>query len=135
MAANIVRTGTPHLADVHAPVRFTAPTGVALTTGCGVYLTSGGVWALIDKTVCTIANVSKWYGIVINACSVGAPATAFGIGAKIWITDTAQTIGTFWYVSATPGDFYDAAVASADTYLPCFKMITANVCQIVRGGV
>lgn len=135
MAANLVLTGTPDLADPHAPVRFTALAGATLTAGDGVYLHTDGKFLPIDKMVCTIANVSKWYGIVINAAAVGEPVTAFGIGAKIYLTATAQTIGTFWYVSASVGEFYDAKVASADTYLPCIKFITANVAEVVRGGI
>jgi hypothetical protein len=135
MSANMVMTGTPHLADPHAPVRFTAPAGVALAAGDVVYLDANGVWQKAVSTACTIANVSKFYGIVINAVSAGAPATAFGIGAKIYLTDTAQTIGTFWYVSASAGLLYTDRVATADTYLPVVKMITANVGEVVRGGI
>jgi hypothetical protein len=136
MAANLTMTGTPYLADPHAPVRFTAPAGsIAITAGMGVYLHTDGTFRPVDKTVVTIANVSKWYGIVINNVSIGAPITAFGIGSKIYMTDTNVAIGSFWYVSATVGAFYDAAVATADTYLPCIKFITAHVAEVVRGGV
>ena len=137
MAANMTMTGTPRLADAHAPVRFTAKNGtIALAAGDGVYLHTDGTWRPIDKTVVTIANVSKWYGIVLRAAAIGEEGiTAFGIGSKIWLTDTAHTIGSFWYVSATVGKLYDAAVATADTYLPCVKFITANVVEVVRGGI
>jgi hypothetical protein len=137
MAANLVMTGTPRLADAHAPVRFTAKNGtIALTAGDGVYLHTDGTWRPIDKTVCTIATTSKWYGIVINGAAIGQEGvTAFGIGSKIWLTDTAQTPGSFWWVSATVGKFYDAAVAASDGPLPCIKFITANVAEVVRGGV
>jgi hypothetical protein len=134
MAADIACSNV-HLADTHAPVRFTATAGETLTAGMGVFLHTDGTFHKIDKTVVTIANVSKWYGIVVNAAAIGEPATAFGIGAKVYISDTAYTIGTFWYVSATAGKFYDAKVASADTYLPCLKFITAHIVEVVRGGV
>jgi hypothetical protein len=135
MAANITMTGTPRLADPHAPVRFTATAGTAMTAGDGVYIHTDGKFYPIDKTVVTIANVSKWYGVIINTVVAGEAVTAFGIGAKIYMTDTVQTIGKFFYVSATVGKFYDAAVASADTYLPCLKFITAHVAEVVRGGI
>jgi len=135
MAADIALSTNVRLADAHAPVRFTAPAGEVLFAGAGVFLHTDGTWHLIDKTICTIANVSKWYGIVLNVAAIGDIVTAFSIGAKIHLSDAANAIGTFWYVSATPGKFYDAKVATADTYLPCIKMITAHVAQIVRGGV
>jgi len=134
MAANISCSNV-RLADVHAPVRLTALAGEVLTAGMGVYLYSDGTFYKTDKTVCTIANVSKWYGVVLTAAAVGEPVTAFGIGSKIYISDTSYTIGTFWYVSATAGSFYDAAVATADTYLPCLKFISAHVVEVVRGGI
>ena len=134
MAANISCSNV-HLADAKAPVRYTAKAGEALTAGMGVFIHTDGTFHKIDKTVVTIANVSKWYGIVVSAAAVGEPITAFGIGAKVYISDTSYTIGTFWYVSATAGSFYDAAVATADTYLPCLKFITAHVVEVVRGGV
>jgi hypothetical protein len=135
MAANLVMTGSVRQADAHAPVRFTAPAGEILTAGMAVFLHTDGTWHKAVSTATTIANVSKWYGIVVTPAAVGEPITAFGIGAKIYMTATAQTIGTFWYVSATAGALYDAAVATADTYLPCIKMITAHVAEVVRGGV
>jgi hypothetical protein len=134
MAADIACSNV-RLADAHAPVRFTATAGTALTAGQGVYLHTDGKFYPIDKTVVTIANVSKWYGIIVTSASAGEPITAFGIGAKVYISDTSYTIGTFWYVSATVGKFYDAKVATADTYLPCLKFITAHVVEVVRGGV
>jgi hypothetical protein len=136
MAANMTMTGTPHLADVHAPVRFTAKVGtIAISPGDGVYLHTDGTWRPIDKTVCTIATTSKWYGVCIQGGAIGEEGvTAFGIGAKIYMTSTAHTIGSFWWVSATVGKFYDAAVAASDGPLPCLKFITANVCEVVRGG-
>ena len=136
MAANMTMTGTPRLADAHAPVRHTAKNGtIALAAGDGVYLHTDGTWRPIDKTVCTIATVSKWYGIVLRAAAIGEEGiTAFGIGSKIWLTDTAQVIGSFWYVSATVGKFYDAAVAAGDAPYPCIKMITANVAEVIRAA-
>jgi hypothetical protein len=135
MAANLSIATNVRLADPHAPVRFTAPAGEVLAAGMGVFLYTDGTFYKIDKTVTTIANVSKWYGIVLSAAAIGEPVTAFGIGAKIYLSDAANAIGSFWYVSATAGSFYDAKVASADTYLPCIKMITANIAEVVRGGI
>jgi hypothetical protein len=136
MAANMTMTGTPRLVDPHAPFRTTVVAGAAITAGdcCYVIVTTGKA-ALTDKTIVTIANVSCFEGIAVEDAAAGEPVTLFGLGAKIWISDTDQVIGSFWYISDTPGKLYDAAVATADTYKPVGKMITANVLEVVRRGV
>ena len=135
MAANMTMTGTPKLADAHAPVRFTAIAGAAIAIGDVCYVDANGLAQLSVSTACTIANVTKYEGICLTTAAAGEAVTLFGIGAKIWMTATTQTIGTFWYVSATAGKLYDLAVATADTYLPVGKMITANVLEITRSGL
>jgi hypothetical protein len=135
MAANLVIATNVRLADPHAPVRLTAPAGEVLTAGMVVFLHTDGTLYKAVSTATTIANVSKFYGIVLRAAAIGERVTAFGIGAKIHISDAANAIGSFWYVSATAGSLYDAKVAAADTYLPVIKMITANIGEVVRGGV
>lgn len=136
MAALLTYTGTPALADPHAPVRISVVAGEAITAGNACFIHTDGLAYQCDATDHTgIANVSKFDGIAVSACSIGAPITLFGVGAKIKITDTVQTIGTFWYVSNTQGQLYDAKVATADTYLPVVKFISATVAQVVRGGV
>jgi F0F1-type ATP synthase membrane subunit c/vacuolar-type H+-ATPase subunit K len=135
MAADLTRTGTPCLADPHAPIRVTVVAGAAIAAGQCCYIAATGLAALTDKTIVTIANVSNFEGIALTAAAIGEPVTLFGLGAKIKITDTAQTIGTFWYISDTPGELYDAAVATADTYLPVGRFITTTVMEIVRAGV
>jgi hypothetical protein len=135
MAANMTMTGTPKLADAHAPVRFTAIAGAAIAIGDLCYIDSGGLAQLAVSTQCTIANVTSYEGISLTVAAAGEAVTLFGIGSKIYLTATDQTIGTFWYVSATAGKLYDAKVATADTYYPVIKMITANVGEIVRSGM
>jgi hypothetical protein len=128
-------TGTPKLADAHAPVRFTAIAGAAIAIGDVCYVDASGLAQLAVSTAVTIANVSKYEGICLTTAAAGEAVTLFGVGSKIYLTATDQTIGTFWYVSATAGKLYDTKVATADTYLPVVKMITANVGEIVRAGV
>jgi hypothetical protein len=136
MAADLTMTGSPRLADPHAPVRVTVVAGEAITAGDACFIHTDGKAYQCDSTDHTgIANVTKFDGISINAVTAGDPVTLFGIGAKIYLTSTDQTIGTFWYVGANEGVLYDTKVASADTYLPVVKFITANVAQVVRGGV
>ena len=87
------------------------------------------------STQCTIANLTSFEGICLSNAAAGEAVTLFGIGSKIYITATDQTIGTFWYVSASAGLLYDTKVATADTYYPVGKMITANVLEITRSGL
>lgn len=132
---NMTMTGTPRLADPHAPVRYTCIAGVALAAGSVCYVDSAGKAQLADKAVCTITTTSKYEGISIPAVSAGCPVTLFGLGAKIHISDTVQVIGSFWWVSDTAGLLKDTKQAATDTYLPVGKMITANILEIVRRGV
>jgi hypothetical protein len=136
MAADLTMTGTPALADPHAPVRVSVVAGEAINAGDACFIHTDGKAYQCDSADHTgIANVSKFDGISINACSIGGTTTLFGVGAKIKLTDTAQTIGSFWYVGANQGVLYDTKVATADTYLPVVKFISATVAQVVRGGV
>lgn len=136
MAANLAMTGTPSLADPHAPIRFSAVAGEAIVAGDACFIHSDGLVYQCDSTDhTTIANVSSFEGICLTAAVPGETVTLFGCGAKIYLTSTAQTIGTFWYVGDTEGVLYDALVATADTYLPVVKFITANVAEVVRAGV
>jgi hypothetical protein len=133
---NMVMTGTPYLADPHAPFRYSCPAATALSAGdvCYVAVTTGAATKAVS-TATTIANVSRYEGICLNAVSAGQPVTLFGLGAKIYISDTVQVIGSFWYVSDTAGLLKDTKQATADTYKPVGKMITAHVLEIVRRGV
>jgi hypothetical protein len=135
MAADLARTGTAKLADAHAPNRYTAIAGAAIDIGQTCYVDSAGLAQLTDSSIVTITDVSNFEGISLTKAAAGEAVTLFGLGAKIYITSTDQTIGTFWYISDTPGELYDAAVAAADTYFPVGKFVTANVIEIVRRGV
>ena len=129
-------TVLPHLTDPHAPVRITIKAGAVFTGGQTAFIHTDGTAHLGDAAVTGIANVSKFDGVVLNAAAIGEPVTLFGIGAKIYITDATLTIGNFYYVAATPGLFNIAAkVATADTYLPVAKCISAHEIMIVRGGI
>ena len=133
--ADMTMTGSPRLADPHAPIRFTCVAGVALSAGDLCYVDANGLAQKAISTQCTIATVSDFEGICIAATSAGASVTLFGLGAKVYISATVQTIGSFWFVSDTAGLLKDTKQAAADTYKPVGKMITAHVLEIVRPGI
>ena len=133
--SNMTRTGTARLADPHAPVRFTAVAGEALAIGDACFIHSDGLAYQCDATDhVSIANVSAFEGICLSTCVAGQPVTLFGIGSKIWISDTSQTIASFWFVGNTQGTLSSAKVATSDTDKPVGKMITANVMEVVHSG-
>ena len=52
MAANLTMTGTPHLADPHAPIRFTAVAGEAFAAGdVGFIHTDGLAYNAMPRTI------------------------------------------------------------------------------------
>ena len=133
MAANLTMTGTPLLVKSGAS-KVTVIAGEALTAGDCCYIKSDGLAWQCDKSIVTIVTTSNFQGITITSHAAGDPVTLFGIGAQIYLTATAQTIGTLWYISDTPGKLYDAAVAVSDTQFPVVKFITANVVEVVHFG-
>jgi hypothetical protein len=133
--ALMTMTGSPRLADPHAPIRVSCTAGAVIEAGDACYIDSAGLAQLCIDSAETIANVSNYEGICLTAAAIGDTITLFGINSKIYMTSTAQTIGSFWFVSATAGKLGDALVSTADTYLPVGKMITAYVMEVVRAGV
>jgi hypothetical protein len=133
MAANMTMTGTPYLVK-SGTSKVSCVAGAAIVAGDICYIDANGLAQLAVSTQCVIANVSQFQGISITAHAAGDPVTLFGIGAQVYLTDTAQTGNTLWYVSATAGKVYDAKVATADTTFPVLKMITTHVGEIVHPG-
>jgi hypothetical protein len=48
---------------------------------------------------------------------------------------TPQVIGSFWWISDTPGELSDTKQAATDTYKPVGKFLNCYVMEIVRRGV
>ena len=133
MAADLTMTGSPRLAQ-GSSVRYSCVAGQALAAGDACFVHTDGKAYKCDSADHASGNISFFEGITVNAVSAGQPTTLFGIGSKIYMTDTVVTIGSFWYVGANEGVLYDTKVATSDTALPVGKFITAHVMEIVRGG-
>ncbi len=133
MAADLTMTGTPRLAQ-GSSVKVTVIAGEAINAGDSCFIHTDGLAYQCDSADHASGNISFFEGISVNAVSIGSPVTLWGIGSKIYMTDTVVTIGSFWYVGANEGVLYDTKVATSDTALPVGKFITAHVMEVVRGG-
>ena len=88
--------------------------GEAVDAGEGVYLdtsVSPPLWKLADNTTAAKANAG---GIALNSGATGQPASIATLGT---LTLDGLTLGTFYYVSTTPGKLCPYADISSTDYI------------------
>lgn len=106
--------------------------GEAISAGDCVYLKSDGLIYKSASGIVDDANHPMFTGIVVNAASISAPVTAFGLGSRVKIADSGLTIGARYYSGSTPGYLDTTKAASADTVVA--KAVSATDIEIVRAN-
>lgn len=132
--ANLTKATAPYLSDPRAPLRL-GPlyAGEVIPVGSPCYVKNDGlVYKCVTTVTGHVVTVSAWDGFCISgAPAVGDPVTLFGIGARIHICETTGVlIGTYYWISATPGAIATAAVVATD--IPFAKGVSATDIRIIR---
>jgi hypothetical protein len=133
MTANLSKLSAPILADdasghAHKIGVFTA--GEVIPVASPVYIHSDGKIYKSVSSACTISNIAKFDGFVIDGCASGEVVTVWGIGTRVKVVASGLVIGTYQWVSATAGAISDTKVASAD--LPISKAVSATEIRVIR---
>jgi hypothetical protein len=132
--ANLTKITAPYLADTIAPLRMSPLyAGEAIPVASPCYIAADGTVMKCVTTTVDEANHPWFDGICIaGAAAIGDPVTLFGLGARIHVTASGNTIGARYWISATAGSISDAKVASAD--VPFAKAVSATDIRIIRAS-
>jgi hypothetical protein len=134
MAANLTKISAPYLSDTNLPVKMSGLfAGEVLPVACPCYIhTDGKVYKCVSTKV-DEANHAVFDGFCISgALAIGDPVTLVGLGARIHVTASGNTIGARYWVSATAGAISDTKVATADA--PIAKAVSATDIRIIRAS-
>jgi hypothetical protein len=132
--SDLTKSSDAHLSDGMNQRPQSRQAGVELAAGDAVYIDSNGLLqkAGVAAVYTGATGTVAFAGLTARAIPSGTVGEVYGQGAEFFYADSALTINSYLWGSATAGKIGDAKVGSAAD-LPVAQVVSATNIILLRG--